>query len=175
MFPAPDPKANRTQSCQGSQRVPGEGKAHLSMPKAQALCGNSLRVDRALSSSLQHQEQEEPQAHSHPPRSLESLLIMRHSLRDLHCWCPMSWKAHMSRVPASRRVKFWCPSSYQQNLPVCLHTHTVKCYQKVGSIWTSAYKIHSLVSGSWSRSGPWVLRAGLTASHCPSGCHCPSL
>lgn len=38
----------------------------------------------------------------------------------------MSWKAHISRVPASRGVKLWCPSSsYQHNLPsVFTYSHS---------------------------------------------------
>lgn len=81
-----------------------------------------------LSKLLQHQEQREgATAHSHPPRSLESLLYYGDiPFRDLTAGAQWAGKAHMSRVPASRGVKFWCPSTppINLNLPVCLHTHS---------------------------------------------------
>lgn len=117
-FPPLTPRPTGLRVARGHKESLG-GQSPLVHAKSPSLCGDLPQGRPCSLSSLQHQEQEGATgALSSTQESGILALLWRHSLPRSHCWCPMSWKAHMSRVPASRRVKFWCPSSsYQQNLP----------------------------------------------------------
>lgn len=102
-FP-PRPQGQQDSELPGVTKGPWEGKVHLSMPKAQASAGDLPQGGQCSLSSLQHQEQEGSDRSTlihpgvwNPHFTMETCP---------HCWCPVSWKDHMGRVPASQAVKF---------------------------------------------------------------------